>query len=149
MKLVKLFDYEILQNEDVELTGTASGDLLISPTSGGTFRGERMRGELLPVGLGLCYTRGTANDITSATLLRTEDGCDILMRMEAVYDVDPRTEERLMRGEAVDPDSYYYKGRVVFETGAPEYKWLERKLCVCECAVTDYTKLSMAVYAVE
>ena len=47
MKLVKLFDYEILQNEDVELTGTAAGDILISPTSGGSFCGERRAGRAL------------------------------------------------------------------------------------------------------
>lgn len=149
MKLEKVFDYEILQKEDVEITGTASGDILISPTSGGRFDGPRMRGEMLPVGLGLCYTHGAANDIRSSTLLRTDDGCDILMHMEAVYDVDPETEERLIRGEAVDPDSYYYKGRVSFETGSPKYQWLQRRLCVCECAITDYSKLSMTVYMVK
>ncbi|MBQ9060426.1 MAG: DUF3237 domain-containing protein [Firmicutes bacterium] len=149
MKIEKLFDYEILQKEDLEIPGTAAGDILISPTSGGRFEGPKMRGEMLPIGLGLCYTHGPANDIQCATLLRTDDGCDILMQMEAVYDVDPDTEEKLIRGELVDSDSYYYKGRVTFQTGAAQYQWLQRKLCVCECFITDYTRLNMTVYMVK
>lgn len=154
MNLTKLLEFEIIQQEDVEMPGTARGDLLLSPTTGGTFRGEgpegqRISGELLPVGIGTTYSRGPENDIRSLTLLRTEDGADILMRMEAVFDVDPQTEAKLIAGEAVDPDSYYYKGRVIFETGAAKYKWLERKLCISECVIEDYTKLQITVYMVE
>ena len=79
MELKKLFEFEILQNEDVEIPGTSEGDLLISPTSGGSFRGDELNGKLLPVGIGTTYTHGTENDIHSHTLLRTDDGCDILM----------------------------------------------------------------------
>ncbi len=149
MNLTKLLELEIIQQEDVEMAGTARGDLLLSPTTGGTFAGQNFSGELLPVGIGTTYSRGPENDIRSLTLLRTDDGADILMRMEAVFDVDPQTEAKLIAGEAVDPDSYYYKGRVTFETGAKDYKWLERKLCISECVIEDYTKLQITVYMVE
>ncbi len=149
MKLEKLFEFEILQREDIEMPGTAGGDLLISPTTGGTFRGERLSGTLEPVGVGTTRTRGPRNDIHAETLLRTDDGCDILMTMDAIFDVAPQIEAKLIAGEAVDPAEYYYRGAATFETGAEKYKWLERKICVTECAVEDYTKLHMSVYMVE
>ena len=148
MKLEKLFDYEIIQTEDIEMPGTAGGDLLISPTSGGSFQGERLRGELLPVGFGTTRTHGPENDIHSEAMLRTDDGCEILMRMDAVFDVAPEIEAQLIAGEPVDPERYYYKGTVSFETGAPAYQWLERRVCVTECVVEDYTKLHLSVYMV-
>ena len=176
MKLEKLFEYEIIQTEDIEMKRTAGGDLLISPTSGGRFwsspdedlecspdedpecspgkntaeclNGRCLRGELLPAGFGTTRTRGTQNDIHSETILRTDDGCEILMTMDAIFDVAPEIEAQLIAGEPVDPESYYYKGTVSFETGAPQYKWLERKVCVTECRVEDYTKLHLTVYMV-
>lgn len=148
MKLEKLFDFEIVQTEDVELAGASGGDLLISPTSGGTFSGDRMRGTMMPIGLGTTRTRGRENDIRSETLLRTEDGCDIWMSMEAIFDVDPDIEAKLIAGEQVNPDSYYYRGIIRFETGAEKYRWLERKICVCTCEIEDYTKLHLTVFMV-
>ena len=147
MELKKLFEFEILQNEDVEIPGTSEGDLLISPTSGGSFHGE-LSGELLPVGIGTTYTHGTENDIHSQTLLRTDDGCDILMEMDAYLSIPPEVEQKLMEGIYVEPDQYYYKGTVTFQTGSEKYKYLERKVCLCECVIIDWTKLINTVYMV-
>lgn len=148
MEIKKLFDYEIIQEEDVEITGTSKGDLLISPTTGGRFYGEELNGTLLPVGIGTTYTHGTENDIRSTTLLRTDDGSDILMDMKAFLSIPEDVEERLMRGEHTDDESYYYKGIVSFQTGSEKYKWLERKVCVCECVIHDWTRLTTSVYMV-
>lgn len=144
----ELLRFDIIQMEDVDMPGTASGDMLLSPTSGGTFAGERLKGTLLPVGLGVTRTRGTENDIHSETLLRTDDGADILMTMDAFFDVDPQTEARLIAGEPVDPNAYYYRGTVRFETGAARYKWLERRICVCQCEIEDYTRIEVTVYMI-
>ncbi|MBQ6400698.1 MAG: DUF3237 domain-containing protein [Firmicutes bacterium] len=149
MTLTELFRYEIVQTEDVEMPGTGAGDLLLSPTSGGWFEGERLRGKLLPLGMGTCLTRGEENDIESQILLRTDDGENILMTTSAWFDVPQEIEDRLIAGEPVDPGAYYYKGTVAFQTGSPAYKWLERKVCVCECTVHDYTRLTFTVYMIQ
>lgn len=132
--------------EDIEIPGTAAGDLLLSPASGGDFEGPDLRGSVVPIGFGTTYTRGKKNDIHSECLLKTDDGCDILMEMDAFYDVTPDVEERLIRGEKVDPAEYYYKCNVSFHTGTDRYKWLERKVCIAECIISDYTKLRFEVY---
>lgn len=146
MELKKLFDFEIVQTEDIVLPDTCAGELLISPTSGGTFEGATLRGELVPIGLGTTYTRGEHNDIQSNILLRTDDGCDIFMQMQAFFDVSPEVEERLMRGESRQEDEYYYKGTITFQTGAQKYRWLQRRVCVCECVINDWTNLRISVY---
>ncbi|MEI3519504.1 MAG: DUF3237 family protein [Clostridia bacterium] len=64
-------------------------------------------------------------------MLKTDDGAHILMEMKAVLDIDSSAEEKLMNGEHVSPDEYYFKGIVNFRTGDERYKWLERKVCVC------------------
>lgn len=149
MKLERLLELEVLQNEDIEMPGTVEGDILISPTSGGTFRGEKLNGTVVPAGMGITGTWGGDNDIRTTLLLRTDDGQDILMDMNAILNIEPEVEDRLLRGESVDPDSYYYKGWCTFTTGAREYKWLERKCCACECIIDDWTKVRTIVYLLQ
>ena len=46
----------------------------------------------------------------------------------------PRAEEAmgklLRRDPGVDPDSYYFRTAVTFETGAPDYLWLNKLLAI-------------------
>lgn len=70
------------------------------------------------------------------------------MDMHAYFDIDADKEEKLSRGEAVSPDEYYYKGTVSFKTGDERYKWLERKVCICEPVIESWEKVNIAVYMV-
>ena len=146
MRLEKLLEFEVLQNEDIEVSDTCIGDILLSPTSGGSFRGEKLSGKLVPVGMGITVTRDCENDIRSTVLLRTDDGQDILMDMNAILNIGEETEEKLMQGEHADPEEYYYKGWCTFHTGAKDYKWLERTCCVCDFVIEDWTKVRTIVY---
>jgi hypothetical protein len=38
--------------------------------------------------------------------------------------------ERLERGEAVDPERYYFRISPLFETAAPRYDWINRVIAV-------------------
>ena len=51
----KLFEINIMQQNDIPVDGTCIGNALVSPTSGGTFSGE-ISGEVVPVGMGITYT---------------------------------------------------------------------------------------------
>ena len=51
----KLFDINIMQQNDIPVDGTCIGNALVSPTTGGTFSGE-ISGEVVPVGMGITYT---------------------------------------------------------------------------------------------
>ena len=47
----KLFDINIIQENDIPVDGTCIGNALVSPTTGGSFSGE-ISGTVMPVGMG-------------------------------------------------------------------------------------------------
>jgi hypothetical protein len=42
----------------------------------------------------------------------------------------PDVIEKLDKGEAVDPSSYYFRMSPMFETSAPQYDWINRIIAV-------------------
>lgn len=145
----KLFDMSVFQENDIDMGNTCKGETLVAPGDKGVFSGERLNGEIVPIGMGVTYTPAPGvNDIETSMLLRTNDGAHIIMEMHAYFDIDADKEEKLSRGEAVSPDEYYYKGTVSFKTGDERYKWLERKVCICEPVIESWEKVNIAVYMV-
>lgn len=143
----KLFDLIVYQNEDMELGQTFDGDILISPTGDGRFNGEGIKGNVVPVGMGTTCTPAPGyNDIDSLMLLKTDDGDDILMKLNAIFDTDEAVEKKLMARKPVSSEEYYYKGVVSFRTGSEKYKWLERKICVCNGLIESWEKLVFEVF---
>lgn len=145
----KLFDLVIKQTGDIDMGVTCMGDTLLTPADSGSFDGEKLSGTVRPVGVGVVYTpQPGINDIESTMLLHTDDGADILMELKSYFDIAPEKEELLANGTFVEPKEYYYKGTVSFKTGSQSYKWLERKVCVCEGIVNDWENLLFRVYMV-
>lgn len=145
----KLFTMSIIQEHDIDMGETCLGETLVSPTDGGSFEGDEIRGEIVPVGMGATYTPAPGiNNIDGLMMLKTDDGAHILMEMKAVLDIDSSAEEKLMNGEHVSPDEYYFKGTVDFRTGDERYKWLERKVCVCTSEIVNWERVDTTVYLV-
>lgn len=143
----KLFDLTICQNDDIEMGQTCSGEILVSPTGGGAFSGEQLQGRVVPVGMGTTCTPAPGhNDIDTIMLLETDDGEHILMELKAIFDTDEEVEGKLMNGEYVAPDQYYYKGTVFFRTGCEKYRWLERKVCICTGLIESWEKLIFEIF---
>ena len=140
----KLFDINIMQQNDIPVDGTCIGNALVSPTTGGTFSGE-ISGEVVPVGMGITYTpyegKNDPDRLKSVYELGRKD-------MKMYLDIDAVYEEKLMRGESVSPDNYYFKGIADFKTGDERYKYLERKVCVCESQIDDWESVTASVYLV-
>lgn len=145
----KLFDMVLIQGNDICMGETYKGEVLIAPTDKGYFNGEELKGVVVPVGMGIVYTKDPGkNDIKTTMLLETDDGAKIIMDMEAWFDIDPDVEKKMSEGISVDPDEYYYKGNVVFQTDSEKYKWLERKVCVCTTEVESWERLHTTIYIV-
>ncbi|MDO4486851.1 MAG: DUF3237 family protein [Bacillota bacterium] len=143
----KLFELTVCQNDDIEMGQTCSGEILVSPTGDGAFSGELLQGKVVPAGMGTtCTPAPGINDIDTVMLLQADDGAYILMELKAIFDTDEAVEARLMKGEVVDPDEYYYKGVVSFRTGSDKYRWLERKVCVCTGIIESWEKLVFEIY---
>ncbi len=52
------------------------------------------------------------------------------MTYQCLRAAPPSVLEKLDKGEAVDPRSYYFRMNPVFETSAPKYDWINRMIAV-------------------
>ena len=127
---------------------TPLGERRIIPITGGWFEGEKLAGDVLPGGADWQIVRADGTALLEARYtLRTRDGALVYVRNRGVRSGPPEVLARLARGEAVDPASYYFRTRPEFETGAPQYAWLNDLLAVCS-AVRAANAVTLDFYAV-
>lgn len=144
----KLFEMIQIQENDIEMGETCKGAALIVPSDGGTFSGK-INGTVEQVGMGIVYMKDPGkNDLESTLLLKTDGGAHIIMEVKGWFDVEPETEAKMEAGEYISPEEYYHKGSVIFRTDAPQYKWLERKVCVSETEIKSWSELLTTVYMI-
>jgi hypothetical protein len=63
-------------------------------------------------------------------VLQTGNGALIGMTYTGLRHGPPEVLARIARGEAVDPDSYYFRTSATFSTSDPRYEWLNRVLAI-------------------
>ena len=127
---------------------TPRGERRIIPITGGRFEGEKLAGDVLPGGADWQLVRSDGTAVLEARYtLRTQDGALVYVRNRGVRSGPPGVLARLAGGEAVDPASYYFRTRPEFETGAPQYAWLNDLLAVCS-AVRAANAVTLDFYAV-
>lgn len=127
---------------------TPRGERRIIPITGGRFEGEKIAGDVLPGGADWQLVRPDGTALLEARYtLRTQDGALVYVRNRGVRSGPPDVLARLAHGEAVDPASYYFRTRPEFETGAPQYAWLNDLLAVCS-AVRAANAVTLDFYAV-
>jgi hypothetical protein len=145
--MIKVFDLQLKQVDDILISGTSRGNLLLSLPGEGLFEGDRIKGKVLPLGLCITYTpENGVNYIHAPQVLVTDDGATIFMELDAYLNLPQELEDRIAAGETVDPSKYYYKGTVRFDVGDSNYKWLENKLFVCDGIIDNWRMLHFAVY---
>jgi hypothetical protein len=132
LKSRHLFDLSIDLHPIQTLGKTPAGERRIVPVSGGTFTGERLRGEILPhAGSDLLLTRADGSFQQDVRLvLRTDDDALILMTYRGVRHATPEVSARIAAGEVVTPSDYYLRTAPFFETAAPAYAWLNTILAI-------------------
>ncbi len=101
------------------------------PITGGSFRGEKLSGRILPGGADWQVIRadGVA-ELDARYTLETSDGALIYVRNFGYRRGPPDVLRRLAAGEPVDPSLYYMRTTPRFETGAQRYDWLNATICV-------------------
>ncbi|HAB48737.1 MAG TPA: DUF3237 domain-containing protein, partial [Lautropia sp.] len=62
--------------------------------------------------------------------LKTDDEQFIYMSYKGMRHGPAEVIERLNKGEAVDPSSYYFRSTPLFETASPKYQWLNKLMAV-------------------
>ncbi len=98
---------------------------------GGAFAGPRLSGRVLPGGADWQVVRSDGiAEVEARYTLETGDGALIYVTNRGLRHGPPEVIARLGAGENVDPGEYYFRTTPVFETGAPEYAWLNGIIAV-------------------
>jgi len=110
---------------------TPMGTRQIFIVKGGTVEGPRIKGKLLPGGgdWALVRTDGAVQLDVRATL-QTDDGALIYGTYGGLIVAELAVFGRLLQAEDVPLDEYYFYINPMFQTGAPQYDWLNRLIAI-------------------
>jgi hypothetical protein len=125
-----LVDLRVELGEPLELGPGRGGWRRIVPIVGGTVSG-RFAGRILNLGADwqTVGAEGVA-ELDTRYAIETDDGALVDIRNRGVRHGPADVLSRLSAGEPVDPALYYMRTHPRFETGAAEYAWLNRIICV-------------------
>jgi uncharacterized protein DUF3237 len=131
LTLQPLLRAEITLAPPQELGDAPLGRRRIIAITGGSFRGEKLAGRVLPGGADWQVIRadGVA-ELDARYTLETDDGALIYVQNFGYRHGPAEVLQRLAAGEPVDPALYYMRTTPRFETGAERYRWLNRLICV-------------------
>jgi hypothetical protein len=109
---------------------TPYGDRRVIDILGGRVEG-RIKGRILPGGADRQIVRTDAvADIQARYTIETEQGSYVLVNSDGLRHGPPEVIERLGRGEPVDPNLYYFRTIMRFETADPSIHWLNTILAL-------------------
>ncbi len=133
------FVFEITALIGVPLTGGVGslGQRRIIPITGGTVRGPRLNGRVLPGGADYELIRPDGNSRLEAHYgIEAEDGTPIYIVNRGLYVAPASVTARLDAGEDVPPAEYYLRAAPVFDAPAGPHGWLSDHLFVSTCRFT-------------
>ena len=110
-----------------------SGNRQIYDVTGGSFEGPRMKGKLLASGADWILTGNDGVgrlDVRAA--LETDDGARIYMQYYGVMVMNEQVTRALSEGRESEYGDAYFMTQPRFETGSPEYAWLNSVVAVAE-----------------
>jgi len=107
----------------------------IIPITGGTLRGPRLQGRVLPGGADFqLVVSETAADLDARYIIALDGpqyaGEHIYVQNRALRRGSAADIARLVRGEAVDPAAVYFRCAPTFEVSSPQLAWLTESLFV-------------------
>jgi hypothetical protein len=102
----------------------------IGVIQGGSFEGDRLSGEVVSGNDWQAVRADSCIKLDVRLVLRTIDGALIVMTYQCLRAGPPSVIEKLDKGEAVDPTSYYFRMNPMFETSAPKYDWMNRIIAI-------------------
>jgi hypothetical protein len=115
----------------LEVGQTACGERRIINIIGGMLEGPRLSGRILPGGADWQVIRNDGvTELEAKYTLETEDSALIYVTNWGLRHGPPETMKKLAAGHEVDPGEYYFRTIPRFETGSPNYHWLNRLVAV-------------------
>jgi len=115
----------------VSLGETLYGQRRYVPIIGGEVEGEELTGEVLAGGMDWQILRrdGTL-DISAQYVIRTGDGVLIEVESRGYRHGPADVMARMMNGEPVSPDEYYFRTSMRFQTSGPAWLHLNSVLAI-------------------
>ncbi len=133
----------------MNLGRTPYGERRVIGIIGGTVRGPKLNGKVLPGGSDWQIIRADgAADIQARYTLETDTGGRILVYSAGLRHGPPEVMARLAKGEDVDPALYYFRTAMRFETADPAADWLNRILAIAYGA-REARAVRLDIYEVE
>ena len=107
------------------------GTRMIYHVTGGTVKGPKLNGEVLPGPADWLLVRPDgAMQLDVRATIRTDDGQLIYAYYRGIILIAPEVMQRIQKGESVDSSEYYFRTTPIFETGAEKYRWLNQVISV-------------------
>jgi len=107
------------------------GERRIIGIRGGTVRGQKFNGRVLPGGADWQIIRADgAADIQARYTIESDQGARVLVDSVGLRHGPPEVIEKLARGDNVDPALYYFRTVMRFETGDKGLDWMNRIIAV-------------------
>jgi hypothetical protein len=104
---------------------TPQGNRLIAPVLGGRFDGPRLTGDVLPGGADWALYRGDDRMLVDVRLtLKTDDEALIYLTYQGALRTTAEDMVRFKMGETLSPEAFNLRTVTRFETGTPQYEWL-------------------------
>lgn len=128
-----VFEVDAAVDPPIELGVLPGGSMRrIIPVGAGTVRGPEINGRVLPGGADWQLIRpdGVA-DIEARYTIESDQGELVYVSNPGYRHAPPDIMAKLIAGEPVPPDSYYFRTAPRFETAAPRLAWLMRTILVC------------------
>lgn len=153
-QLSPLLQVVVLLAPALSVGATALGQRRIIHITGGHFTGQTpdetlLTGIVLPGGADWQLVRADGVALLEARYtLQTADGALIYVQNRGVRHGPPEVLTALASGEEVDPAHYYMRTTPTFETGAPQYRWLNDLIAVgsglrrADAVVLDFYRVS-------
>lgn len=114
---------------------TPEGARRIIPIGEGTVEGPLIRGKLIGGGADWQLARPDGVTVVDAIYaIQTDDDVVIQIRNRGLRHGPPDVMAALVRGDEVDPSSYYFRAAPEFSAPAGQYEWLNRSIFVCSGA---------------
>lgn len=128
-----LFEITAEVAEPQVVPNSSYGQRRFNPCISGTFKGERLSGEMMPGGSDCKLLRDDGvEDLDVRVTLKAddEDGTLIFMKGTGIRHGPPDVMARLAQGEEVDPSLYYFRESIRFEAPPGKYEWLNKVLAI-------------------
>lgn len=115
----------------VTLGPAKHGERRYVPLGSGTVRGPELNGTLVEGGIDWQVARADGVlEIAAHYVVRTDDGALVEIQSDGMRHGPPEVMARLARGESVAPHEYFFRTRVLFQTGAPAWAHLNKVMAL-------------------